>query len=541
MANTGAYPHPSCVALPNTLGYGYDPAQEAAYGPVRQVAYGQVPYTPGTFTPDLIASQTQPESYMSIWKDDMDKPGLFKMVMIAALFILLLMAVMATVVMLLNVPSAYPTESTKDDFGGVGSPGVSVYIVPETPRKSSTATPPKSTTGGSTAPPTRSPRQALNERPMVCTIGSKLSSGAMLPDDGLCDYIFYDSIYKNRRNLLLDPNNFGNDLRIFLDSYNTYRTTAFGIAFAFKSTRHLKHNLRVGSRSPLAYFWDREIFHFGILDTPTSNLKGTEVDAAMDCLRDIDSQAETQRNAGHPSFIFFAVVLLNYTLEDRYDRNFKNLYQPDVVITQGHYYYGDNTFAECRVLPPTVVTRPQDANNTYRHDLTAAVDSIRKLSRLTRRDKRVFWAVSVTMKGHYTEPLPGRPLQFLERCAHNPSGTSFGSYADICRDPNFERHFTYSADQGAMLAHHDTARLVMSYDNEAGFCKKLCRIQGEQPNQRFGIAAFDLDYDDFFNTCASMNKYGKFSRLRALRRIVEFFRTSFRADTDEPACLQLVT
>ncbi|KAK8762689.1 hypothetical protein V5799_026039 [Amblyomma americanum] len=87
-------------------------------------------------------------------------------------------------------------------------------------------------------------------------------------------------MYKDGRNLLLNPAGFKKDLRVFLDAYNTFKTTAFGIAFAFK-----------------------------------------------------------------------------------------NVYQPDVLIAQGHYYSGDNTFAECRVLPPTVVTRPQEANNSYQHDL----------------------------------------------------------------------------------------------------------------------------------------------------------------------------
>ncbi|XP_077490075.1 uncharacterized protein LOC144100989 [Amblyomma americanum] len=581
MANAGAYPSPGGLAQPNAMRFAFQPAQQAAYGTPKQTPHAPAPYTPvapAPYTPVVPApytpvapapytplapapytpvapapypeaAQSQTESYMStIWRDKLDKPTLLKTVMTVVLFLVLLTAAVVCVAILMNDQSASTTEATKDVFNDLSSHGKpDIYIGLTTPPKTSSVPPPAptlppepETTKGSTAPPTISPRDALNERPMVCTMGSKLNSGAMLPDDGLCEYIFYDSMYKDGRNLLLNPAGFKKDLLVFLDAYNTFKTTAFGIGFAFKGTKHLKPNLKGSGQSPLAYFWDRGIFHFGILDTPTRNLKETEVDVAIDCLKEIDSQAETQRNAGHPSFIFFAVVLLNYTLEDHYERSFKNVYQPDVLIAQGHYYSGDNTFAECRVLPPTVVTRPQEANNSYQHDLTMAVDTIRKLSRLTRRDKRALWAVSVTMKGRWTSPLPGRPLEFLERCAHNPSGTSFGSYAEICHDPAFEQHFTYNPEQGAVLASHATERRVLSFDNEKGFCKKLCRIQGEQPDQRFGIAAFDLDYDDFSNTCASMNKYGSFSRLRALRRIVEFFRTHFKTDTDEAACLQIV-
>ncbi|XP_077491616.1 uncharacterized protein LOC144102177 [Amblyomma americanum] len=477
------------------------------------------------------------------------------MVVACSLIFTICAVIVVTLALLMNGSTDSTAEYTSETTGEVFKemsipPDIRVNHDQVTSRTVATAAPPQTpqtprtvATAAPTVPPepsTKSPREALNERPLVCTMGSKISTGAMFPDDGLCDYIFYDSIYKNRRNLLLNPRKFGNDLRIFLDSYSKYKITAFGLGFAFKQSRHVLANIRGSGRSPLAYFWDRGIFHFGILDTPTENLRARDLDTAVECLKELDSQAETQRRGGNPSFIFYAVVLRNSTYEDQYYRYFKYHYQPDVVIAQGHYYTGDNIFIDCRVFPPTLLNRPQDPNSSYQHDLTTAVDSILTLSRLTRLTKRTLWAVSVTMKGRWTTPLSRNPFGFLVQCVNDPRSESFGSYAEICRDPAFEQQFTYSAEHGAVLTYNATVRRVFTYDNEAGFCKKLCRVQGDHQDQRFGIAAFDLDYEDFSNECASMNKYGTFSRLRALRRIVEFFRTSFKTGADESACLRLV-
>ncbi|XP_077489263.1 uncharacterized protein LOC144100099 [Amblyomma americanum] len=394
----------------------------------------------------------------------------------------------------------------------------------------------RTTTTTSTS--TVSPRQALPERPMVCTVGTNLRTPLMIPEDGLCDYLFYDSIFKDNRNVLVNPKGFENDMKIFAGNYRKFKQTAFGIGFAFKKAHILKENLRAAGPLRLEYFWSRGIYHFGILDTPTLRLSQSEVEVAFECLKALDSLAQVQRRAGHPSFIFFAMVVLNITWEAYYWGKFQGYYQPDLVIAQGHYYYGDNTFAECRVMPPTALSRPPEASNSYQHDLTMAVNTFRKLTIL---GKPTLWAISVTMKGRWTMPLPGSTFEFLSRCVNNYSAPSFDTYTEVCRHQDFKHQFKYNKQQGAVLVRHIKERLLFAYDNEDGLCQKLCKVQALQAAKHFGIVAFDLDYEDFSNYCPTWNKYGNFSRLRTLRRILDFFRTEFKTEEDEDACLRLVS
>ncbi|KAK8780399.1 hypothetical protein V5799_018260 [Amblyomma americanum] len=64
-------------------------------------------------------------------------------------------------------------------------------------------------------------------------MGSRTSFLQMFPPDGLCEYIFFDSVEKGNRNQLAFPTRWGNDLRIFIAAYARYNTTAFGIGFAY--------------------------------------------------------------------------------------------------------------------------------------------------------------------------------------------------------------------------------------------------------------------------------------------------------------------
>ncbi|KAL1427350.1 hypothetical protein MTO96_017637 [Rhipicephalus appendiculatus] len=79
---------------------------------------------------------------------------------------------------------------------------------PETPRSPPVepSTPETTTTGIPEA----------DREPLVCTMGERLTSVEQFPPDGLCDYIFYDSLYKDGdRDLLPNENTYSKSLERF--------------------------------------------------------------------------------------------------------------------------------------------------------------------------------------------------------------------------------------------------------------------------------------------------------------------------------------
>ncbi|XP_077490957.1 uncharacterized protein LOC144101697 [Amblyomma americanum] len=379
----------------------------------------------------------------------------------------------------------------------------------------------------------------MDLQPLVCTMGPRTNSVHKFPPDGLCEYIFFDSVDKDNRNPLAFPSRWGQDLRVFIDAYNRYSTTAFGIGFAFNNVFTVIRGFHSATNSSLLEpFWDKNIFHFGILDTDTRNMVQLSVSIAMNLLKVLDREVQVQRQLGNPSFIFFAGLIPDDSWLNFYKDIFTTLYKPDLFIAQGHFFYGDNTVPNCRVMPPTVVTRPPGIDDAYQHDLSLAAAT---LNRLSGRGLSIIWALSVTMKGRWTMALPVQGFDdFLSGCLHDASAPSFGSYAEICRNPDFLQG-RYSDKYDAILASHGTAKVLFAYDNEVGLCRKLCRVKSQRLLLPFGIAVYDLDYDDFSNTCSETNKYGPFSRLHAIRGIVNFFRTRFNRFTEFTACLRLIT
>ncbi|XP_077491665.1 uncharacterized protein LOC144102229 [Amblyomma americanum] len=263
-----------------------------------------------------------------------------------------------------------------------------------------------------------------------------------------------------------------------------------------------------------------------------------ELTSATNSFQALNTHAETQRRQGNPSFIFFAGVVFNQNWTNFYNDKFTNIYKPHLFIAQGHFFYGDNTFNDCRVMPPTALTRPQGLGDSYQHDLTLAADSFSKLSS---RGLSIIGALSITMKGRWTRTLPVQgPSDFLSGCVHNTSAPSFGRYSEICRNPKY-RQRSYSQTHDAILAVHDTDNVLFAYDNEVGLCKKLCAVKGQHSGVRFGIAVYDLEYEDFSNACGAFNKYGAFSRLHAIRGILNYFRSRFHSAPDAVGCRELIT
>ncbi|KAL3197221.1 hypothetical protein MRX96_014831 [Rhipicephalus microplus] len=183
-------------------------------------------------------------------------------------------------------------------------------------------------------------------------------------------------------------------------------------------------------------------------------------------------------------------------LANTYFETFSNIFTPDIVVLLSHYVEGDNTFEDCHVVPPTILSRPVtlSTNSSYKHDMHRAADEIRKLTKL---GLVASWALSVTMKGRWTVLKAGEPADFLSKCAHDPEAESFGSYAE------------------------------------------LCRVRVSQLSFAFGIVAFDVDYDDVGNVCSKLNRYGAFTRLFYLQDLLVYFENIFDVSGELEDCLKL--
>ncbi|XP_077490792.1 uncharacterized protein LOC144101487 [Amblyomma americanum] len=371
---------------------------------------------------------------------------------------------------------------------------------------------------------------------LLCTYGRRTTSDAVMASDGLCDVAFYDSVYANNTNFLYGGSPFESDLVTFMRAATRYTRTTLGVAFAFQHMDRLGNDLRKTNPGPLELFWQSGIYHTGILDTPT-NASRNQMTTAMYRLRELDNLGQSQRALGHQPLTVLAVPAPGKQWMYFLDEDFQRLqFIPNYIVVYGHYQFGDNTVDNCAVMPPTrlsAVALPPQLRTTYLYELTAGPQALRDLER---KQVPTHGLLSVTMKGRWTTVYPGQPLDFFSRCELNPSATSFGSYAEVCKDRNYQYNLRYEPQHYAVLTYESTNRSAFTYDNEDGLAAKLCKVKYQERDVTFGIAAYDVDYDDYANVCGSINKFGENSRLKALRKIVDFYKNLGSQMFNEASC-----
>ncbi|XP_070389132.1 uncharacterized protein [Dermacentor albipictus] len=371
---------------------------------------------------------------------------------------------------------------------------------------------------------------------LLCTYGAKTNASTVFPSDGLCDFIFFDSVYKNDRNFLADSENIGVDLQHFLAVIPNYSKTAFGVGFAFEYRGTLTQDLTRTDPIPLEVFWKHGVYHFGILDVPVFGLKPFYMDDVFTCLKTLDAMSQGQRDSGKAAYIVLSAVPYNAGWVNYVADKMKTVYRPDLFVSQGHYTYGDNEAITCAVVPPTSLFRPNKLLG-YAHDLNTAALALQQLESQGASSR---WSISVGMKGRLAAPLPKFPLEIFSPCYQNPVAPAFDTYTEVCNNQQLWHKPAYDNEHDTMLTRNTKMNMMFVYDNEQSLCRKLCRVKANYTKLRFGLAAFDLDYEDYSNSCRQDNKFSAFSRLQTLRKLVDYFKDHFEKRIDEPGCIALV-
>ncbi|XP_077490934.1 uncharacterized protein LOC144101674 [Amblyomma americanum] len=463
------------------------------------------------------------------------------MTILCALLFFLISASVVTVLWL-GGAFANPVTETKDESDvSVRIPlGPSPPMVVEVPERGDDPGPvtlesSTTTVGVETTTPLR-PNVPGHET-LLCTYGKGTTADSVMAEDGLCDYAFFDSLYQSDENTVVDHKRFGQDLRTFLRAADRYTRTALGLAFAFYDMVRASSDVRKANPSPMEQFWRKRIFHVGVLDTPETVL-GRQMLASITLLKMLHNLASER---GHSSLTVLAAPTPHKDWATFLVLHGRNLgYYPDMFVVHGHYTFGDNVAGSCAVMPPTrysAVKLPDEFLQEYQFDLESAPSSIRELQDTNVSSRGL---VSVTMKGRWTSPSAGETFEFYSRCDTNPNAVSFGSYTEVCTNSNYTTQLQYKPDHYAMLTHHATRRRAFAYDNEEGLCTKLCKVKGKVADMIFGIAAYDVDFDDYANKCSSLNKFGSHSRLKTLRRIIEYYKSLARDNFHEKSCTSIV-
>ncbi|KAL1427320.1 hypothetical protein MTO96_017608 [Rhipicephalus appendiculatus] len=358
-------------------------------------------------------------------------------------------------------------------------------------------------------------KKVLGAYPLLCTYGMQTNGSTLFPEDGLCDLIFFDSAYKDNQNVLSLPSSFGDNMKAFLAAATSYRVTDFGVAFAYEYRIALRADLTATNPVPLEVFWKKGIGDFGIIDMPAFDVEENDIHDTFATLKELNAVAKQKPDAARPPYIVLGGALR--LPPHVYASEMRDMFSPTLLINHGHYAFADSDVPFCAVVPPTMRLHVQN----YPYNIITAVSVLQSLSY---EDVSAKLLLSVGMKGRSTTALPGEPALPGGRCLHDVKAKAFRSYVEVCTDAFWSTQLKYDTLRYDAYTFDASERKWFIFDDEYAICEKICRMREAYTFPvRYGIAVYDLEYEDYSNKCSWLNKFGAFSRVKMSRKIVEYF------------------
>ncbi|KAL3196849.1 hypothetical protein MRX96_014944 [Rhipicephalus microplus] len=274
--------------------------------------------------------------------------------------------------MLLGAADALPGTKSPDQPTEVGPPAVGptpARPTPPSPRK-----PPG---------PTEAPSKSFSVDELVCTVGATSVLKEMNPPDGLCHYIYYDSVVVTRSKLVgVEVNT---SWTTFITSLSTYTTTTGGIGFDVRYSPASEMNAT--TEQDLKELARQNIKHYGVLnvlDIPDKiNKRFADAKELLSTLKGYQEGDGSRKT-------LIAMGILNYKhpnamsfLRDIF-QDAVNQHVADTVIVYSSLSWIESN-EECYSHPPSVFDRTVYSGASVK-EADRAPD-IKSISRLMTKDK----------------------------------------------------------------------------------------------------------------------------------------------------------
>ncbi|XP_049511423.1 uncharacterized protein LOC119464024 [Dermacentor silvarum] len=323
--------------------------------------------------------------------------------------------------------------------------------------------------------------------PLVCAVSNAFGGESNdLPPDGLCDLLFFDSLYRDGRNLMGAP--YEDGFKRFLELGRQKRATGIGVSFDMKMKRYHNSSLPIFTPS-IEYLWNDGVSHFGVLrvydDDDESDPEETIIEY-LQLLQSIQKHLTSQkRDACRQSHTVIGVRPPRGDAYDKVAAFLRDTFKPSLFIVNVHVPYEDKNLSNCIILPPSILAKPDGGFMAYETSMEEALAYMLRIHETV--DAKMDTAISVTLRARYYMP-------------RNISGAEASTYQPF--------------------------QECQSYEG-------VCTLKRAQQKINFGIAAFDIDYDVATKPCPQLHlNAGDFTRLTTLGGLRNYISDGF-LDMDE--------
>ncbi|KAL1466574.1 hypothetical protein MTO96_042635 [Rhipicephalus appendiculatus] len=368
---------------------------------------------------------------------------------------------------------------------------------------------------------------------MVCTVSNLMRADrSAFPPDGICDLLYFDSFYKDNKNVLADGfRKLEANARFFLRQAQAARRTKYGASLAFTNNASaadmMTRQFDQGILEAVRY----NAGHFGFLNLYRAFSTPTAVTNALLVLKRIDSYLK--RFQARLSPLLVLGLSIDFVEDYKTVDLMRTVFVPSMFIAIGHISYSDASFPHCTILPPNILVYPNSSssrtNKTYGHTLN---DTLPILERVRKSHAQLPLSISVGLSGRYYAPKrvdsSQRYLPF-EDCTDFP-GPRYDDPANVCpsfdgAEWKFQENDTYQYE--ALL--NEKRKLTFTFDSIDPLKVKVCEIKRFLTRVSFGVAAYEVDYDSSRQGCTEIGiKRGAFNRLSGVRRLSDFLFNDYK-------------
>ncbi|XP_070381863.1 uncharacterized protein [Dermacentor albipictus] len=373
---------------------------------------------------------------------------------------------------------------------------------------------------------------------LICAYGNWTSVDTAFPEDGLCDYAFFDALYRGRPSesdvaRLRRPSA---ALRRFLAGTRRYGRTQNGVAISYRGLRGATKDMESShAPSDMRALWKNGVRHLGVLDfVPGADATEASVERLFKFLqlcRKLQDRVIPKTALPKPS-LALGVTFLSSNQRQVYasiEKHLRSGWSPsrqkiDLVVLRTHLSGRDDGDPSCTVTGSSVWGRTLA---DYQPSMVDALNYLEKKLKPMSSESLFFVSMSAAAR-RYVPVGPADNAKGFEpgsRCkAYDESdyAREIDSFASVCSDAEYAAHIARDESHETMHSFRLSPRSAVTFDSEDTIFAKMCKARKMVASVPYGLALFDAEFDDTSNECSATNKYGNFTLVRAARKAIDY-------------------
>ncbi|XP_075526995.1 uncharacterized protein LOC142559255 [Dermacentor variabilis] len=339
----------------------------------------------------------------------------------------------------------------------------------------------KAVTGSTSQMPTAA-RPARISPALICAYGNWTNVDTAFPEDGLCDYAFFDALYRGRPREadVARLRRRSAALRRFLAGTRRYRRTQNGVAISYRGLRGATKDMESShAASDMRTLWENGVRHLGVLDfVPGADATEASVERLFKFLqlcRKLQDKVIPKTAQPKPS-LALGMTFLSSNQRQVYasvEKHLRSGWSPsrqkiDLVVLRTHLSGRDDGDPSCTVTGSSVWGRTLA---DYQPSMVDALNYLEKKLKPMSSESLFFVSMSAAAR-RYVPVGSGDNAKGFEpgsRCkAYDESdyAREIDSFASVCGDAEYAAHIARDEAHETMHSFRLSPRSAVTFDSE---------------------------------------------------------------------------